>query len=158
MEYSIETINLKELLKSIVDEYSSVAKNHNLDLKFICVDEKPILIKADKLKVKQIFSNLVDNGIKYTKEGGVTIKSKIEDDKVITKIIDTGIGISPEKLQQIFGKFIRSEEAIKMDVGGTGLGLYVAKVMTEAMSGNISVKSEGLNMGSTFSVEFPLGK
>jgi len=156
MQYSIDSVNLKELLREVVDDFQMLAKDHKVGLIFDCDYDKSILIKADKVKTKQIFSNLIENGIKYTKEGSVTVKCNVTEEKITVSIKDTGIGIQKEKLQSIFGKFARAEEAIKMDVGGTGLGLFVAKIMTEAQGGKIWVESEGIMKGATFYVEMPL--
>lgn len=156
MEYIIEDVNLSELISSIVEEFSSLAEKANLSLSFGCeVAEKPIIIRGDKNKLRQIFSNLVDNAIKYTKEGNIQVQCVSEEDGITISVKDTGIGISPEKIEEIFSKFIRTKEARKMNVTGTGLGLFLARVMTEAQDGKISVKSEGIGKGSEFSVWFP---
>ena len=100
--------------------------------------------------------NLLDNAIKYTKHGGITLKIKKDSDtrKILLEITDTGIGIPPDVTPKLFQKFSRAEDAGKANIMGTGLGLYVAKQIMLAHRGNIWVDSEGAGKGSTFYLEF----
>jgi len=157
MEYNITEINFSNLLKDVVSEFEVVAKKSKLD--FIFEDKtKNIKINGDINKIRQVLSNIIDNAIKYTKEGRVKISTKREDDKIIVSVEDTGIGIKKEKMTEIFNKFARSEEAIKVNVVGTGLGLFVAKIMVESQDGNIWAQSEGIGKGSTFYISLPIAK
>ncbi len=157
MEYVFEKFNLSELLEEITSEFRLVSEKAGLDFEFN-KNEQEIFIKADKNKIRQIISNIIDNAIKYTPKGSVKISIQKDNHKTIIKVTDTGIGIEKEKVKEIFNKFARTSQAIKMNVTGTGLGLFVAKIMTEAQDGKIWVKSDGLNKGSTFYVSLPIAK
>lgn len=157
MEYMITKLDLTKMLNDILEEFSLVARKASLELTF----KKPkddVMIMADKNKIRQIITNVIDNAIKYTLKGKVNITLDKIKDKAIISVKDTGIGIDEEKANEIFNKFARSPEAIKINVVGTGLGLFVAKTMIEAQDGNIWVNSNGLGKGSTFYISIPIAK
>ena len=110
----------------------------------------------DPNKIKEVVSNLIDNALKYTKEGGVTVS--LEGTPSVARIIvtDTGIGIHPEDQKNLFEKFLRSKETTKMVVSGAGLGLYVGKSFIAAHGGRIWAESAGPDKGSRFIIELPL--
>ena len=116
--------------------------------------------KGDPVRVRQIILNLCSNAVKFTEEGMVRIdiakgtrENGIENIKVI--VTDTGIGISNDKIVQIFDKFVQADSSINRKYGGTGLGLAITKTLTEAMGGTIDVKSK-MGEGSVFTVTLPL--
>ncbi|MFC1757123.1 ATP-binding protein [Patescibacteria group bacterium] len=114
-------------------------------------------VKADKNKIHQVVSNLLDNAIKYTNEGFVKISLLREKEGfVLIKVEDSGVGISEEEVNKIFEKFTRASDVSKMHVDGAGLGLYVAKRIIEDHNGKIWAKSNGVGRGSTFFVELPI--
>ncbi|KPU28307.1 histidine kinase [Caloranaerobacter sp. TR13] len=107
---------------------------------------------------KQMLINLIDNGIKYTPEGGtVTITAYSTKNRLVIKISDTGIGIAKQHLSRLFERFYRVDKARSRKVGGTGLGLAIVKHIVLAFKGEISVKSK-VNVGTEFIVSFPLDK
>ena len=115
------------------------------------------LIRGDAARLTQVFSNLFGNAAKFTPTGGrVTIRSTLTEEKVRVEIEDTGIGIAPELLSQIFDPFRQGHVGTTRRFGGLGLGLSVAKGLVEAHSGTISVRSAGHKQGSTFTVELPM--
>jgi len=154
LEYTIEPLNITQILNDILKEFELVAKNHNLVLRTKHNGRLDIIINADIGKLKQVMSNLLDNAIKYTLKGYVETDLVLHNKKVLFSIKDTGIGIAPESIHKIFEKFSRTEKAGLVNVYGSGLGLYVAKVMTESMGGKIWIESDGEGKGSTFFVEF----
>jgi len=154
LEYTFDKVNVTVLLNDLFKEFTMVAKNHNLVLRERFDETKDIFVKADKGKLKQVISNLIDNAIKYTLKGYVELDLQEKSGKVLISIKDTGIGVSKNTLAKLFEKFSRSEKAGLVNVYGSGLGLYVAKVMTEAQDAKIWVESDGDNMGSVFFVEF----
>jgi signal transduction histidine kinase len=158
IEYLIDKVNLTEVLNNLFKEYEIMVKNHNLILRTKYNKNKNIFIKSDTGKLKQIFSNLFDNAIKYTIKGYIEIDMIEKNKKIIVSFKDTGIGISKREQDKIFNKFSRSEKANSVNVYGNGLGLYVSKVMTEAMNGRIWVESDGENKGTTFFVEFDVAE
>jgi PAS domain S-box-containing protein len=108
----------------------------------------------DPDQMREVLSNLVDNAIKYTKQGTVTVDVTGDTDNVSVSIKDTGIGIPPEDLPHLFQKFYRVDNSDTREIGGTGLGLYISRRLTEANSGQITVTSS-YGQGSTFSVQVP---
>lgn len=155
MKYDYSIFNLKELISSIIQELKPTIEKANLDISFDFDASDSYIVNADQGKIKQVISNLIDNSTKYTPQGW--IKVKISKDKTTKKILitikDTGVGIRPEVLPNLFAKFTRAPDANKTNIMGTGLGLYVAKKMIEAHNGKIWAESEGQNKGSTFFIE-----
>jgi len=109
---------------------------------------------VDPDQMREVLSNLVDNAIKYTKEGSVTIDVRGDRDNVTVSVTDTGIGIPPEDVPHLFQKFYRVDNSDTRTIGGTGLGLYIARRLCEANNGHISVTST-FGKGSTFSIQVP---
>jgi signal transduction histidine kinase len=107
------------------------------------------------LRFSQVIQNLIDNAIKYTKEGWIKVKVDKEDSEVLISVSDSGIGMSKELQQKLFGQFVR-DPAIKKEIHGTGLGLYITKHIVEAHHGKIWAESEGINKGSTFYIKLPI--
>ena len=96
----------------------------------------------DPQLVREIYMNLVSNAIKYTPQAGlVKVLVALEDDQVVSRVIDDGMGIPKEEQSQIFSRFYRAQNAVELEEEGTGLGLSVAKMMVEKCAGNISFKS-----------------
>lgn len=155
MSYNFTSVDIKEMLKDIEEEFTPSAKKKNLALHFVTEDEGAFIVTADKGKVRQIFTNLIDNAIKYTPEGNVSIilGKNSEQGTVIIRIRDTGIGLSQDDIHHLFGKFARGEGGQKQYTEGSGLGLYVAKKILEAHHGKIWVDSPGIGKGSEFTVE-----
>jgi len=110
--------------------------------------------KADQDHLHEIISNLITNAIKYTKEGTITVDVNGDDDHVYISVKDTGIGIPTEDLPHLFQKFYRVDNSDTREIGGTGLGLYLARRLAEAMGGHLNVKS-AYGEGSTFTVDLP---
>ena len=102
--------------------------------------------------------NIIDNAIKYTSVGGITVVVSQKDDLVRFIVVDTGIGISHEDMPYLFKKFSRGEGISVVHTEGTGLGLYVGKMMVEEHGGRIWAQSEGDDKGATFGFELPIAK
>jgi signal transduction histidine kinase len=155
MKYEKSQFDLKNLVGKVVNELQPVAKKRKLTLSGNG-GEEPITITADLGKIKQIISNLVDNAIKYTEKGSITVTTHAKGGKAYVEIKDTGVGIAPEEISNLFEKFKRARGANKVNTTGTGLGLYVARQLAEGHGGTIRVASEGIGKGSTFTIELPL--
>lgn len=118
------------------------------------------LFLGDETRVRQILLNLCSNAIKFTQKGGITVELRCEKnitpiETVFVKVIDTGIGIDPEKQQTIFEKFVQADSSINRKYGGSGLGLNIVKSLAEKMGGSIAVESH-LGEGSCFTLQLPL--
>ncbi len=151
-----EPLKLEELLKSVYEQMLPEAKAKGVKLKFHV--RRPIPpVNGDRSNLEGVFTNLVNNAIKYTPEGGaITIRSKGDGKNVRIEVSDTGIGISKEDLPRIFDRFYRVKTEKTRQIIGTGLGLCIVKQIVEAHLGRISVQSEE-GGGSTFTVVLPAG-
>lgn len=149
MRMSYRFFKLHEFLNAILQEEKALADKKEIEL----VYEPPredLLVFGDKDKLKQVMRNLIQNAIKYTEEGSVTVQT--EEEKKFASIIvkDTGIGIPANDLDRIFERFYRVDKARSKSVGGTGLGLAIVKHIIEAHNSKIDAQSE-LGSGSVFS-------
>jgi signal transduction histidine kinase len=155
MEMNLERVDLREIIREVINELSIKAKEKNLYLKF----EEPKEVfetLLDREKIRQVILNLIDNSIKYTQEGGVTIKLQTLNNKFQIAISDTGEGLTKEEKEKLFEKFSRGTAGTKFWTEGAGLGLYIAKEFIEMHKGRIWAESEGRGKGSTFYVEIPV--
>jgi len=166
-----EDINLTEILNEVVTQMDMLAKSKRLHL-FTSNHHQDIRIFGDALRMRELFINLIENGIKYSEEGGsiqITLQKEYltpvrnqsdwgEREKgEFVKIIvsDTGIGIAKEDQERIFNRFFRVDKARSREQGGSGLGLSICKWIVEAHQGEIKVESE-LGKGSFFIIKLPL--
>ena len=158
MKYEMMDFNLKEEAEHVADDKRQEAVKKGLLLTFKSDLDTHGIVNADVGKTRQILHNLVNNALKYTPRGTVTVF--VHDDKkkkkIYVDVIDSGIGMKKEELEDIFGKFERAHNANQTNVTGTGLGLFVARKMARAMGGEITAYSDGVGHGSTFRLEMPL--
>lgn len=111
-------------------------------------------LQADPVKLAEVFENILSNGVKYNRQGGtLNVASSVIGNKYVIEFSDTGIGIPKSEHAKVFTKFFRSESALAREHPGTGLGLFVARMLTEKMGGTISFTSTE-NQGTTFRLEF----
>lgn len=160
LTFNFSTGKIFEAVKKIKETYDLIVKEQNIYLNVELVDcDENIEAYYDSDKLEECLINLIGNAIKFTKEGGVTVKVINESEKIRISIIDTGVGISKDEESKLFSKFGKIESSYtKVDkVGGTGLGLYIVKMFIEAMGGEIGYKSNGDFMGSEFWFTVPKG-
>ena len=153
-----ERLNLNEIIVPVLEEYSSQVDSGKLTIQYNAYDN--IFVNADKARITQVISNLINNAIKFTKQGFISINTKpIRTDCILISITDTGIGIDPKVFPRIFDKFVTKSEH------GIGLGLYISKSIVEAHGGKICAHNNNdakkdcqfssyhpyMNNGSTFS-------
>jgi len=156
VQYNFAETALEPMVADVVDMFAIMAKKKNLTLKLKLPKDVLPKLSLDSNKIREVVSNLIDNAIKYTKEGSVTVSVEREADTVLIKVADTGIGVSMEDSARLFEKFTRSSETMKLDVSGTGLGLYVGKKFVEAHGGTLTVLSAGKGTGATFVISLPV--
>jgi len=152
----LEKTQIEEIIESVINELLPLAQEKGLYLEY---EKIPLpTVEIDKKKIREAIFNLVDNAIKYTRTGGIKIKTKIEDKKLKIEISDTGIGMEKEEIEKFLKGtlFERGIEAKKMYGPGKGIGLYLAIQFVEAHGGKIFAKSEGFGKGTTFWIELPL--
>jgi len=106
--------------------------------------------------MRQVIMNLVSNAIKFTKEGGITVKTRKNEDNFAVDVIDTGIGIKEDDMQNIFNEFVQADGSITREFGGTGLGLSISKRLLTMMQGKIEVESQW-KKGTTFRIILQFG-
>lgn len=151
-----EWLDVQEVLESAVSKNKIKAMDKLLELELLVDGEIP-LIRADGVRLEQIFINLIENAIRYTEKGSITIQLKYQSDQVIIIFKDTGPGIPEGDIPYIFERFYRVEKSRSRNLGGTGLGLAIVKNLVELQQGSINVKST-LGIGTTFEVYFPTNK
>lgn len=154
--FNMQQVDICELLKEIVSSFEIKINGKGIYLKFdeSCSD---IFVDIDKEKMRDVIMNLIDNSIKFTEKGGIELIVEEESDAIIISVKDTGSGISADDLPKLFHKFGRIDNSytIASDTGGTGLGLYIAKLYVEGMGGKIWATSKGPGQGSTFLISIP---
>ena len=152
---------LPKLISEVISLHDLKAKNNGLYLKSKIASNTPDIFIGDPTRLSQVLINLVNNALKFTDKGGVTIEIEIDDQKDNTlkqsdgqcklkfKVTDTGVGLSKNSQQKLFKPFSQTHAAVERKNKGTGLGLAISKQLVELMEGEIGVDSE-LNKGSTF--------
>ncbi len=151
-DFIFKTINLSDMIREACDLFAPLAEDKNI--LFFNEIKDPIFVVADIRMLQRAFSNLLDNAIKYTQENGeIKTTAFIEDQTVIIKVSDTGVGILPEFHEKIFERFYRIDSS--RTTSGTGLGLSFARTIVRRHKGNIHVISHQ-NMGSVFEVRLPI--
>jgi signal transduction histidine kinase len=120
------------------------------------LSKDPLLeeLEFDRDKVGRALKNLLDNAIKYTHQGGIKVSTKLDQNKALVSIQDTGIGINEEDFSKLFQQFSQLSCGLNRTTGGTGLGLVIAKKIMEQHQGTIRLESEA-QKGSCFTMEFP---
>lgn len=157
IEFKIEKFNYKEYLNDIGAEFKVRTDEKKLSFK-LETDESVNVVYADKNKLREILTNFIGNSVKFTAQGGITIKTEPASDGFVkTSIIDTGRGISKEDMSKLFHKFSKLDNSYQTvaESAGTGLGLYIVKSLIEAMGGQTGAESQGQNLGSTFWFTLP---
>jgi len=154
-EVKMESLDLAEVLRGVSDLVRAQAEEKRLSFRVEIAPDLPPL-KANLEHMKQLWTNLISNAIKYTMPGGTVAVSLTQNaEGIVGTVQDTGIGISSEDLPRIFNEFYRGENAKAMERHGTGLGLSIAKRIVETYGGKIWVESE-LGRGSTFTFVLPI--
>ncbi|GAX60270.1 signal transduction histidine kinase [Candidatus Scalindua japonica] len=149
----LKSFNLGNTLKEIQRKFSPVSDTKNIVLSNKEFPE--VEINGDKIMLRRVFANLLDNAIKYTSPGGrVYISLEDRNDDVIVSITDTGVGITEESLRKIFDRCFRVDTSRSGETGGSGLGLSISKNIVEFHKGRIEVRSD-IGVGSTFDVILP---
>lgn len=161
-QLEIETIeyNLPRLVSQIGDTMAVKSPSKDLELVINYDQSLPEFVKGDPLRTRQILLNLISNALKFTTKGEVRLDvrhqtSSVHDHLIVFTVQDTGIGIPPSKIKEIFMSFTQADTSITRQYGGSGLGLNITKKLTEAMHGSIDVQSE-VGKGSRFIVTVPV--
>ncbi len=153
-ELKMVPVRLDLLIKDIGDLFQVLAEQKNISLNIDPFQETVVM--GDKIRLQQLFTNFIDNAMKYTPErGSIRILMEKNRDFVRVEVMDTGIGIPKEEMEKIFKRFYRVDKSRSRETGGVGLGLNIAEWIAQAHLGRIDVQSQ-LGQGSTFTVTLPI--
>lgn len=158
IDLHIESVSLTDVIESAVETARPLIndKSHIIEIE---AAKKPIIVRADFVRLSQVFSNLLNNAAKYMDSGGlITVAIEQSNNYVMVHIKDTGIGIAPEKLPTVFDLFTQVDSSLTRSQGGLGIGLTLVKSLVEMQKGFVEARSDGLNSGSTFTVTLPITK
>jgi hypothetical protein len=157
IELKVGEVDLEELLREVLDSLELIAENKGIRVRLEKEGEVPTIM-ADRDKLQKVFTNLYDNALKYTPEGGeVTVRLWAVPAGVEVEVRDSGIGMNPEEMSCLFDRFTRLSTAKNRKIKGTGLGLAIVKEIVEAHGGRVWAESEE-GKGSSFFVVLPLGR
>ena len=166
-----EPTDISEIVKSVIDELQIKAEEKGLRLILEKSTSAPPQVLLDKEKIRNVVLNLIDNAIRYTKQGSITTSIKVspfggspvgrqdsntKDGNIVISVTDTGEGMTKAEIAKLFESFSRGQAGEKLSMEGAGLGLYIARQFVEMHKGKIRATSEGKGKGSTFHVELPV--
>ncbi len=155
MDMEMSPIPVKLIVQNIASAMLIEARGQGLTLETKLEEPLPLIL-ADRNRMEQVIANIVSNAIKYNRPGGtVTLSAFSQEDKVVIKVQDTGIGIPQEDIPRLFERFYRVDKARSRERGGTGLGLAIAKEIVEQHQGTIGVESQ-LDAGTTVTITLPV--
>jgi len=152
VELKMTPLRLDLLIKDLCNLFQILAEQNKIAMEMGAIEEVTVI--GDKIRLQQLFTNLIDNAIKYTPKGSIRVTVEKDEETVLVKIKDTGIGIPKEEQEKIFKRFYRVDKSRSRETGGVGLGLSIAEWIVHAHQGKIEVKSE-IGKGSTFTVHLP---
>ena len=162
MELAVEPFDLADAVQGVVELLAPRARDKSLEIGWFIEPSLPRTILGDEIRIRQILMNLVGNAIKFTETGGVALRVThapgVQTDHgsvaIRFAVIDTGIGMTPEACQTVFGEFEQADGGTNRRYGGTGLGLAISRRLVNEMGGEIWVESR-LGTGSTFTFDAP---
>ncbi len=151
-----EVFDLHEKVRSVVEAVRPLTTNKPVELRLEIGEGVPHRVRGDRLRVRQVLTNLVANAIKFTERGSVDLRvTRSSRGRIRFEVEDTGIGISKSDLDKLFTPFMRAEDGVRRGHGGTGLGLSIARALTDAMGGELRVRSRP-GKGSRFTLDLRL--
>jgi PAS domain S-box-containing protein len=156
IELRMAPVELHSVLQRVVDDALPLldAREQRFSVE---LSPEPLPLLADVTRLEQLLTNVLNNAAKYTGPGGeITITSAREENWAVVRIRDTGVGIAPELLPQVFNLFQQAERSLARSEGGLGIGLTVVKRLVELHGGEVTASSEGIGRGSEFTIRLPL--
>ncbi|MBN2256025.1 MAG: PAS domain S-box protein [Deltaproteobacteria bacterium] len=153
LDLSVQTFELRPSIEKMVKLVSPLAEKKGIDLRLDIADDVET-ITTDRRRLEQIILNLLNNAVKFTEKGHVRLSCRMENDHCLVSVSDTGIGMRPEELPNLFQPFHQIDTGLTRKHEGSGLGLSICKRLLDMMGGTIGVKSQW-GQGSTFTVRFP---
>jgi PAS domain S-box-containing protein len=153
-------LDLDDLVRAVVDDYQAVFASRGQRLAATFAGA-PVIVRGDAARLTQVIGNLLHNAAKFTAAGGLTRVSVAHDAasaRAVLRVVDTGAGITPPMIEQVFQPFAQSDHTLARSMGGLGLGLTLVKGLVELHGGEVSVHSEGEGRGAEFVVRLPLDR
>lgn len=157
LAFDIKPLQFREFIRQIVSMFELQAKNKGLAFHYLVTGELPKWVRADQKRLTQILVNILGNALKFTKEGHIAFRIQYAREIALIEIEDTGPGIKTAEFEKIFEPFARGSAANQVNIGGTGLGLTISKLLTELMGGELSFTSE-VGKGTTFQIRLFLSQ
>jgi CheY-like chemotaxis protein len=149
--------DIGELTQGAVAAFTAVAQERGLAFELWVEAEAAGVYLGDSMRVRQVLYNLISNGLKFTKRGGVKVRVSQAEGQLVLQVSDTGIGISEKQLGRLFQKFEQADATTTRRYGGTGLGLAICRELAELMGGAITADSV-VGKGATFTVRLPIAR
>ncbi|MBI2778150.1 MAG: HAMP domain-containing protein [Chloroflexi bacterium] len=148
-------VDIRTMLDAVRERFAASAAEHGDELR-VTVPVGELAVEADPDRLAQVVDNLVSNAIRYSPEGApVALHAVADGDDVVIAVSDQGVGLTAEQQTRVFERFYRVDPSRARALGGSGIGLAIARALTEAMGGRIWAESEGSGKGSTFSIALP---
>lgn len=155
-------VSIRHLAQELLETFGARAAEKEIALNVVVAQESPDWIESDAVKIKEIVGNLISNAVKFTSRGSVEVSLQCdgpavppEKVRLIAEVVDTGVGILPERLEAMFEPFVQGDQSITRVYGGTGLGLSIARQLAGLLGGTLRAKSLP-GEGSTFTLELPV--
>ena len=156
VELRKETIDLAAVFARAVDVVRGQVETDGLDL-IVALPEEPIRFEGDEVRLAQAIGNMLSNAVKYTDKGGrIFLSGERDQDRIVIRVRDTGIGIPPDLLPRVFDLFVQAERSLTRSKGGLGIGLMLVKRLVEMHGGKVQAASDGLGRGCEFTVILPI--
>jgi PAS domain S-box-containing protein len=156
LELRRSRVTLDAVIEQALETSRPLMRGHDLEVK---LPDEPVWLDADPVRLAQVFSNLLNNALKYTPPGGgirVLAERRAGEDQVTIRVKDNGIGIAPDHMPRLFEMFSQAEGARERSEGGLGIGLALARALVEMHGGTVEASSEGHGRGSEFVVRLPV--
>jgi signal transduction histidine kinase len=155
LEITRQAFHAQKAIEKVIQTVDPLADKKGLALKAEVAPEVGE-ITSDRKRVEQILINLVNNAVKFTEKGEVRVDCRIEENRLVIQVTDTGIGIKPEDMGKVFQAFHQLDSGLTRRYAGTGLGLSICRKLTQLLNGDIRAESAGAGKGSTFTLSLPL--
>ena len=155
IKHLISDFDIRAMIESLLLTFSSEAKKKMIHME--AVEVASLIVRSDSESLVRIVSNLIDNALKFTPEGGeITIKTEKQEDDLLLSVIDTGLGIAQENRDKVFTKFGQVFNQKEGKQQGTGLGLYISRELARSVGGDLILEKSEVGRGSTFVVKIPI--
>ncbi|MDP3152001.1 MAG: ATP-binding protein [Archangium sp.] len=154
LELEAVPLSLERELRVVVELLQSNAAERGTELELTLEPDVPSWIQGDPTRLRQVVMNLVANAVKFTSEGRVSLRGRVQEGRLFIEVADTGIGMTKEVRERLFEPFVQADASTTRRFGGTGLGLVISRRLVRSMGGEVTVTSEP-GVGSCFTVSLP---